>query len=440
MHKAIEKRQTLMVLYRDITVIKFNMKKIIFSLVFILSLFVNNSASAQNTVNLYLFYGQECPHCKKEKIFLDKLKEENKNINIYEFEIWHNRENAQKLATIAKEIGIEVTGVPLLIIGDETVSGYFDDQTTGKKIKEIIERHTLTGCEDRVANVIGKKEGPKDCSHDCETDNKECAHDCGCSVDFEKNDSSMPEKIAIPFVGEIETKNISLPLLTLLIAGVDGFNPCSMWVLLFLISLLLGMKNKKRMWILGLAFIISSGVVYFLFLSAWLNLFLFLGFLSWVKISIGLVALASGGYHLYDAWKNRDGGCHVTGSEKRRKIFLRLQTIVTENKFWLALGGIMLLAFAVNLVELVCSAGLPAVYTQVLALSNLALWQHYAYLVFYVLIFMLDDVVVFFIAMTTLQMKALSSRYTRYAGVIGGVAMLVIGLLLLFKPEWIMFG
>lgn len=417
------------------------MKKIIIGIVFGLSfLIVNNSALAQNMVNLYLFYGEECPHCKKEKIFLDQLEKENKNINIYEFEIWHNRENAQKLATIAKELDIEVSGVPLLIIGDETVSGYYDDQTTGKRIKEIIEKYTLTGCEDRVAKVMGTKISPDDCIHDCAGKGEECTHDCGCSVDFEKEKNGLPEKVAIPFVGEIEIKNISLPLLTLLIAGVDGFNPCSMWVLLFLISLLLGMKDKKRMWILGSAFIISSSVVYFLFLSAWLSLFLFLGFLSWVRIAISTIAIASGSYHLYDAWKNRDGGCHVTGSEKRRKIFYKLQLIVMENKFWLALGGIVLLAFAVNLVELVCSAGLPAVYTQVLALSNLPTWQHYGYLLFYIFIFMLDDMVVFFIAMTTLQMKALSSRYTQYAGIIGGVIMIIIGLLLFLKPEWIMFG
>ena len=100
----------------------------------------------------------------------------------------------------------------------------------------------------------------------------------------------------------------------------------------------------------------------------------------------------------------------------------------------------MLLAAAVNLVELVCSAGLPAVYTSVLAMSNLATWQYYSYLLFYILIFMLDDLIVFILAMSTLQIKAISSHYTKWSGWIGGILMLIIGFLLLFKPGLLMFG
>ena len=92
------------------------------------------------------------------------------------------------------------------------------------------------------------------------------------------------------------------------------------------------------------------------------------------------------------------------------------------------------------MVELVCSAGLPAIYTQILSLSNLPTWQYYFYLGLYILIFMLDDLFVFFTAMFTLKAVGVESKYARYSHLIGGVLMLVIGLLLLFKPEWLMFG
>jgi len=248
----------------------------------------------------------------------------------------------------------------------------------------------------------------------------------------------LPETIRMPLVGEIKIKDFSLPLLTIIIGAIDGFNPCAMWVLLFLISLLLGIQDKTKMWALGTAFILASGAVYFLFLSAWLNLFLFLGFVFWMRIIIALVALGSGGYHLYDYYKNR--GCVVENSEKRRMVFDRIRRIIGEKKFWVALIGIVILAFAVNLVELVCSAGLPAVYTQVLTLSKLPVWQYYGYLLLYIFVFMLDDLLVFIIAMTTLQMKAVSSRYTRYSALIGGIIMLIVGILLIFKPGWLMFG
>jgi len=397
----------------------------------------SDNEEKSNGVDIYFFYGNGCPHCAKEEKFLDRLEYENKNIATHRYEVWYNRDNAQLMSEVGKKLNLNVAGVPLTVIGDQAISGYYNDEVTGGKILSLIDKYNNEGCVDTVGPVIrGEK---NDCPHDCDASDEECLHNCGCSADT-IDSQGMLDKINVPILGEIDIKKFSLPAFTLIIAAIDGFNPCSMWVLLFLITLLLGMENKKRMWFLGLSFIIASGVVYFLFLSAWLNLFLFLGFVFWVRIIIGLVAIGSGSYHLYDFWKNRNGGCHVVPEEKRKKVFGRLKEIVSIKNIWLAFGGIVLLAFAVNLVELVCSAGLPAVYTQVLALSDLPTWQHYGYLILYIFIFMLDDLIIFFIAMTTLQIKASSSKYTRWAGFIGGIIIFIIGVLLLFKPGWIMFG
>lgn len=414
------------------------MKKVIRISLIILFLFsFIKPVFADNQVNLYFFYGNGCPHCAKEEIFLDNLERENENIKIYSYEVWNNRENGKLLSRIGKELNLDITGVPVLIISDQAIVGYYSEDTTGAKIKAIISDYLTNGCEDLVAPIIGLDKSDSQCIHGCDQEDEECIHDCGCQ--FTEQTRELPEKINLPLIGEIRTKNLSLPALTIIIAAIDGFNPCAMWVLLFLISLLLGMKNRKRMWILGSTFIITSGLVYFLFLSAWLNLFLFLGFVLWIRIIISLVALISGGFHLRHWWRNRPG-CEVTEGGKRKMVFTKLRQIISEKKFLIALVGIIILAFVVNLVELICSAGLPAVYTQVLALSNLASWQYYSYLILYIIIFMLDDLFVFFIAMATLQMKVLSSKYTRWSGLVGGVIMIIIGILLLLKPGWIMFG
>ena len=194
------------------------------------------------------------------------------------------------------------------------------------------------------------------------------------------------------------------------------------------------------MWALGIAFIASSAFIYFLFLSAWLNLFLFLGFVVWVRVLIGLAALVAGGYYLKYYLVNKQGSCSIMGDAKRRKIFEKIRSIIQKRWFILALGGIILLAAAVNLVELICSAGLPAIYTKILSLSNLPAWQYYLYLLFYILIFMLDDLLVFFTAMITFRVTGIGGKYSRFSHLIGGILMLAIGLLLLFKPEWLMFG
>jgi len=159
-----------------------------------------------------------------------------------------------------------------------------------------------------------------------------------------------------------------------------------------------------------------------------------------VRIIIGGLALLGGGYNLKEFLFNRAGGCRVAGDEKRQKVFQKIKIIIGQHSFWLALGGIILLAFAVNLVELICSAGLPAVYAQVLALNKLTSWQYHLYILLYILFFMLDDLFVFFVAMITLQMTGITTKYTKYSRLIGGLLMLLIGLLLIFKPAWLMFG
>jgi len=200
------------------------------------------------------------------------------------------------------------------------------------------------------------------------------------------------------------------------------------------------MKDRKRMWILGIAFIVTSAMVYFLFMAAWLNLIIFLGFVVWLRIVIAGVALLGGAYNIRSFFKNKSGACKVSGGQKKKKVFDKLKDITSQQQFWLALFGIILLAVAVNMVELICSAGLPAVYAQVLAMNDLATWQHYAYIALYIFFFMLDDLFVFFVAMITLHMTGLSTKYARFSNIIGGVLMLLIGLALLFKPEILMFA
>jgi cytochrome c biogenesis protein CcdA len=202
----------------------------------------------------------------------------------------------------------------------------------------------------------------------------------------------------------------------------------------------LGIDNLPKRWTLGVAFIAASALVYFLIMVAWLNVFLFLGFIAGVRMIIALVALGAGIYNLREYFTNKAGVCKVTGDERRRRFFDRIKEIIQTKGFWLALGGIILLAFAVNLVELVCSAGFPVVYLQILSLTPMPPWQYYLYILLYILIFMLDDLLVFFSAMLTLQFTGLSTRYKRFSNLIGGCLMLLLGLFLLIKPEALRFG
>ena len=250
----------------------------------------------------------------------------------------------------------------------------------------------------------------------------------------------MPETIKLPLVGEVATSALSLPALTAILGAVDGFNPCAMWALVFLLGLLMGEKDRKRMWILGLTFLFGSGLVYFLIMAAWLNVLLAIGFATGIRVAVGVVALGGAAYYLYDFVANPDAACEVSHTGERQRILGRLRRFALEERLWPAVLGVLLLAIAVNLIELVCSAGIPAVYTQVLALTPMAAWHYYGYLTLYIVIYMLDDVAVFAVAATALQMSGFGTRYARANRLVGGVILAAIGLMLLFRPEWLMFG
>lgn len=398
-------------------------KKTIFIFLFIFLGLTQVASASDFPVNAYFFYGDSCPHCAKEKVYLESITQKYANFEIYDFEIYHNPDNIQLLKEVAQTIEVDISGVPFLVIGDKHFSGY-SESITSKEIENQIVKCSSNYCPDSVAKILGLNIENEQISTTTESTSAEIFNE---------------EKLVdIPFLGSIDANSFSLPVLTIIMGILDGFNPCAMWTLLFLISLLLGMKDRKRMWILGSAFIVASASVYFIFMSAWLSLILFLGFIIWVRIIIGILALLGGIYSLKEGF-SENSGCKVANNEKRQRIFEKMKAIINQNNFLIALGGIIILAFMVNLVELICSAGLPAIYTQVLALNGLPTWQYYLYILTYILFFMIDDLFVFFVAMITLEMTGITTRYAKYSRLIGGIIMLLIGLLLIFKPEWLMF-
>lgn len=379
-------------------------------------------SAISNGVNIYFFWGDGCPHCEKEKIFLNGLKERYPQLNVRDFEVWKNSENRKIYAEFDKKLNASISGrVPFTVIGDKYITGYLNDETTGAEIEKAVKQALETGCRDVGAEILGEEK--KTASEKCEEDK-----------------SKIPDKIEAPIIGEINIKNFSLPALTAVFGLLDGFNPCSMWALVFLISLLISFGNKKRLLILGSAFIITSAFSYFLFMSAWLNLFLFLGFLVWVRIIVGLAALGSGYYNLKKYFTEKEAACEISRGEKTKNVLARLKESVNHHNLFWALVGVMALAFSVNLVELICSAGFPAIYTQILSLNDFPVWKYYGYIALYVFFYDLDEIVILLLALFTFRITIASHNYARWSRLIGGILMLILGILLIFKHQWLMGG
>lgn len=390
-----------------------------------------SSVRAANQVTLHFFYGDTCPHCAKAKPFLTQLEQQHDWLTIKSYEIYNSDQHRQLMRDLATYLGADQPGVPFFVLGSQYLVGYLDDQTTGQTLLQAL---TSARDDPEYQDLAGLFIEQHSTNFESVTP-------------FESTPSSQPNLISdppthlnLPFLGQLNLSLLSLPALTFIIALVDGFNPCAMWVLVFLISMLLGLKRRRRMWLLGGSFILASGMVYFLFLTAWLNLFLFIGFLPLIRLSIGLLAMSIGTYYLYDFFTNPAAACKVSTNTQKQRIFSRIKSIVHTRSLIAAVIGIVILAFAVNLLELACSAGLPAVYTQILAQANLSWWQHYFFLVLYILIFMADDMFVFILAMSTLQLTGLNAKFTRASHLIGALVMLFVGLSMIFKPEFLSFG
>lgn len=407
-------------------------KQILFLMIICLLFIPNvNANTKDNLVNIYLFYSDSCPHCAAEKELLDEIEEDYDNVRIYKYEVSKNDDNLDLMLNVAELMDTKVTGVPFTVIADKVYKGFsYDNSKT--KFLGTIEYYSEHGYKDIVGEYMGDIELP---SYDVVEDNS-------------TNDKEFDEYInnygnhTISFLGfKIETKNLALPLVSVLIGLVDGFNPCAMWVLLFLISMLIGMKDKKRMWSLGIAFLVTSALIYLLFMIAWLNVATFLISVNWIRLLLGLVALGGGCINLYGYFKNRkSSGCSVVDDKKRNKIFDRIKKFTHEKNFFLAIIGVIVLAVSVNIVELACSAGLPVMFIEILSMNNLSIIEEIIYIGLYMLFFLIDDLVIFFIAMITMQLTGFSTKYGKLSKIIGGILLLLIGLLLIFKPEWLMFN
>ena len=398
------------------------MKKILLWLVLTIGFLFPMAANAEE-INLYLFHSQDCTHCQSERKWLESIKDKYDNLNIYEYEITRNSDNSALLDKVKERLSSTSKYVPYTVIGEQHWIGWNEDNKA--KITEAIENYDFSK-RDIVNEVINNIDGEKIGNTEVPTEN---------------NDDKT--EFTVPVLGKIDAKKVSLPIMAMVIGFVDGFNPCAMWVLIFLISMLLGMKDKKKMWTLGLTFLISSGIVYLLFMLAWLNIAVSLSSIRWIQLIISAVALIGAFVNLRSYFKSvikKDEGCEVVDNKKRKKLMERIKKYTSEKSFLLAMLGVMALAFSVNLIELACSAGLPLIFTQILALNNLNALQYGIYIFIYLLFFLIDDIVVFVIAMKTFELTGISTKYTKYSHLIGGLIMLIIGLLMIFKPSWLMFN
>lgn len=347
-------------------------------------------------VNIYLFYSKICPHCQKEEKYFETLKEKYQDkINIYTYEVTENKTNNEIMKSLKKELKENSQGVPFTIIGSKTFLGY--DESLNERIENTIESYL---------------------DENTKTNNT----------------------YTIPILGKIEGKNASIILIAIILGFIDGFNPCAMWILLLLINMCISIKDKKKMLIVCLTFIITSGIIYFLSMLG-IGFILDLTTISYIRNIIAILAIILGIYNLYTYLKTRkQTGCHVVKKEKRKTIITKINNILNNKNTLLMFGGTIILATSVSLVEMACSLGFPTIFLELLSINNIHSFLKVTYLLIYILFYLIDDILVLFLSIKAFETKGISTKYNKYVHLIGGLIMILMGVLLIFKPEWIMFN
>ncbi|MEN9920745.1 MAG: hypothetical protein RL538_638 [Candidatus Parcubacteria bacterium] len=364
-----------------------------------------------------MFGRDDCGFCKAQFKYLY-----NEGIT-YEYLNITKDENAKRLydeVTTKHEIS-KVT--PVTVIGETVLVGFNSEQTTGKAIKEAIERakySDIQTIEDHLARA------PK----------QSVVASGGCSG-LECETTTSQFVFDLPFLGVVDLQTFSLFTLSALLGVIDGFNPCAMWVLITFLTLLSQAGSKKKMVFMAGIFIVAEAVMYNMILNVWYKTWDFVALDQYVTPLVGILALGGGMFFLWRWHKNKEATlvCDITDLDTQMKTINKFQAIINQPITIASVFAILVIAFSVNIIEFACSIGIPQAYTKILEINMLTALERQWYILVYTIGYMVDDFVVFGLAIWGYsKLQSHGGKYAQLSLLIGGVLMLLLGGVLVIDP------
>jgi thiol-disulfide isomerase/thioredoxin len=386
---------------------------------------------------VYFFWGDGCPHCADEKPFLNELQQRHPGMDIRSYEVWHDKQNAALLANMSRAYDNRINGVPMTFVDQKVFVGF--TERTGRLIASAVARCVAGPCADPL-DIMSGKVTFKAAARGGIAQPQPSLASRGTLTSFPAVESKQQilaaedAVIDLPLFGSVDTTATSLPLLTVMIAGMDSFNPCAFFVLLSLLGLMVHARSRGRMLFVGAVFVFFSGFIYFLFMAAWLNLFLVMGQVALITRIAGGLSLVIAAINIKDFFLFKKGVSLTIPDSAKPKLFDRMRRLIHASSLLSLLLGTTVLAIAANSYELLCTAGFPMVYTRILTLNSLSKATYYLYLMLYNVIYVVPLLLIVVAFGITLGKRQLTEWQGRLLKLVSGAMMLGLALVLLINP------
>ncbi len=399
------------------------------------------AAQTGGKVVIYFFWGDGCPHCAAQKPFLARLAQKYPGVEVREFEVWNNEKNRVPFTQMAKKFGFEPSGVPTTFIADRYWVGY-EEEPIGREIEAVVASCALSGCVDAGAGVFGPAAPP---TLPPPTPVPAVAQ-APANPDPAPNPTPLPapavapasqsRTLTLPLVGAVDLGAQSLAISTALIAFVDGFNPCSLWVLSVLLALTLHTGSRKKVFIIGLVFITVTSLVYVLFIAGLFTMFTVISFVGWIQVVVALVALFFALVNIKDYFWYKEGISFTISDDKKPGLYRSMRRVLKVSDSLPALiGATIVMSAGASLVEFSCTAGFPVLWTNLLVAQGVTAGTFVALLALYMLIYQLDELGIFLAAVFSLRASKLEEKHGRILKLIGGTLMLTLAMVMLVNPS-----
>ncbi len=398
-------------------------------------------AQTADPVYIYFFWGDGCPHCAEAKPFLAGLTQRFPRVQIRDFEVWYHPENRDPFVRMAAKFGFEPSGVPTIFIGDRYWVGYARDPI-GKEIEAYVGACLLSGCPDAGAGIFSPAATPAPAPAVAQVPAAPAAAEPQSPTAAPAAGNPAPgpaarnSTLTLPLIGPVDLATQSLAVSTAIIAFVDGFNPCSLWVLSVLLALTLHTGSRKKVFIIGLVFLTVTSLVYVLFIAGLFTMFTIVSFAGWIRVIVALLALFFAAVNIKDYFWYKEGISFTISDEKKPGLYRSMRRVLNAGESMPALiGATVVMSAGASLVEFSCTAGFPVLWTNLLASQGVAVLTFIVLLVLYMLIYQVDEIGIFLAAVFSLRASKLEEKHGRILKLIGGTLMLTLAAVMLINPN-----